>query len=242
MSSSSDSKGKVSVVAAPLEKTEFVSWRGLEDYLRAYERSAYQINACGQVVDGREPTFTLRKTSSRLEHNHPLNKRSFNQYPHNRTALEPEVVTTVNALRKAGAKEENILVYIHDNSTCNPTLQDVHNLVGKLKKQEHTANTSAKRLKQWMVEFSEQTDATHGTNLSKYKVFSIMTHDAFDNEQFVQHVITRNERTSTLFTALEEFERDNRVKRILINKGIMELGVLKTAFPATRSALPVSCD
>ncbi|ETK75673.1 hypothetical protein F441_18104 [Phytophthora nicotianae CJ01A1] len=52
-------------------------------------------------------------------------------------------------------------------------------------------------------------DATHGTNLSKYKVFSIMTHDAFDNEQFVQHAIMRNERTSTLLTALEEFERDN---------------------------------
>ncbi|ETL82332.1 hypothetical protein L917_17496 [Phytophthora nicotianae] len=82
-------------------------------------------------------------------------------------------------------------------------------------------------------------NATHGTNLPKYKVFSIMTHDAFDNEQFVQHAIMRNERTSTLLTALEEFEGDNRVKRILINKGIMELGVLKTAFP---EALVLLCQ
>ncbi|KAF1775111.1 hypothetical protein GQ600_24733 [Phytophthora cactorum] len=94
--------------------------------------------------------------SARLAHNHALSKHTFNQYPHNRTALEPEMVTTVNELRNAGAKKERILKYIFDNSKCNPSNKDVHNLVRKQKKQKDTAITSAKRLKQWMIEVSEE--------------------------------------------------------------------------------------
>jgi hypothetical protein len=52
-------------------------------------------------------------------------------------------------------------------------------------------------------------DATHGTNLSKYKVFSIMAHDAFGKGQFVQHAVMQNERNPTLLTALEQFKRYN---------------------------------
>ncbi|KAF1780840.1 hypothetical protein GQ600_5844 [Phytophthora cactorum] len=68
--------------------------------------------------------------------------------------IEPEAVTTVNELRKAGAKKKHIIKYIFDNSKCNPSNQDVHNLVQKLKKWEDTATSSAKRIKQWMIEFS----------------------------------------------------------------------------------------
>ncbi|ETN08659.1 hypothetical protein PPTG_22939 [Phytophthora nicotianae INRA-310] len=243
---------------------------------RAIECGA-QINACVQVQDKSIPTFVLRVTSARLVHNHPLNKRTFYQYPHVRTALEPDVLSTVNELRKAGAKKKRILKYIHDNSEFNPSNQDVHNLVRKLKTQENTANTSAKRLKQWMFEFSEEPgnvgrifvdsvhnktlatcitlqtkhmreiferfpevvmiDATHGTNVSKYKVFSIMAHDAFGKGQFVQHAIVQNERLPTLLTALEEFKRNNtawtRMKCILIDKDFTEISVLKMAFPDT---------
>ncbi|GMF52109.1 unnamed protein product [Phytophthora fragariaefolia] len=152
-----------------------------------------------------------------------MNKHSFDHYAHNRTALEPEVVSTVNELRKAGAKKKNIL---------------------RLKKQEDSGSTSAKRLKQWMVEFSEEPrnvgrifvnsirdktkhmrqlfdrfpevlmiDATHRTNSSKYKVSSIMTHDIFGKGQFVQHAVVQNERRTTFLTVLEEFKRNNPVWR-----------------------------
>ncbi|KAG3087838.1 hypothetical protein PC122_g8661 [Phytophthora cactorum] len=94
---------------------------------RAMECGA-QINACVHVEDESVPTFVLRIATARLVHNHHLNKHTFNQYQHNRNALEPEVVTTVNELRKAGAKRMRILKYIHDNSACNPSNQDVHNL------------------------------------------------------------------------------------------------------------------
>jgi hypothetical protein len=107
------------------------------------------------VKDASVTTYALKITTARLVHSHSLNKHTFNQYTHNRTALESDVVSTVNELQKAGAKKKSILKYIHDNSACNPSTQDVHNLVRKLKKQEDTAETSAKRLKQWMTEFSE---------------------------------------------------------------------------------------
>ncbi|ETP48577.1 hypothetical protein F442_05710, partial [Phytophthora nicotianae P10297] len=97
-----------------------------------------QINACVQVHGKSIPMFVLRITSARLAHSHPLNKHIFNQYPHNRNALEPDVVNPVNELRNAGAKKTSIFKYIIDNSNCNPTNQDVHNLVRKLKKQDET--------------------------------------------------------------------------------------------------------
>ncbi|KAG3187619.1 hypothetical protein C6341_g3154 [Phytophthora cactorum] len=102
------------------------------------------------------PALVLRVASARLAHNHALSKHTFNQYPHNRTALEPEMVTTVNELRNAGAKQERILKNIFDNSKCNPSNKDVYNLVRKQKKQKDTATTGAKRLKQWMIEVSEE--------------------------------------------------------------------------------------
>ncbi|ETL81828.1 hypothetical protein L917_17927, partial [Phytophthora nicotianae] len=52
-------------------------------------------------------------------------------------------------------------------------------------------------------------DATHGTNVSKYKVFSFMTHDAFGHGQYVQHAVVQNEGYETLLTAIETFKKHN---------------------------------
>ncbi|KAE8981980.1 hypothetical protein PR002_g23662, partial [Phytophthora rubi] len=69
----------------------------------------------------------------------------------------------------------------------------------------------------------------------KYKVFSIMAHDAFGKGQFVQHAVVQNERLPTLLTALEEFKRNNpawtRIRCILIDKDFTEISVLKMTFP-----------
>ncbi|KAE9287528.1 hypothetical protein PR003_g26031 [Phytophthora rubi] len=237
-----------------------------------------QINACVQVVDDSVPTFAVRITTARLEHNHHLSKHTFLQYPRNRMAIKSDLIETVDELRRAGAKKKSIMRYIQEKSGCVPNNQDVHNLVRKLKKQSDTAPTSAKRLRQWMIEFSAEPgnigrifvdkvqkktvatcitsqtehmrelfdrfpevlmidathgtnvskykvnathgtnvskyevlmiDATHGTNVSKYKVFSIMAHDVFGKGQFVQHAVLQNERRPMLMKALGEFKRNN---------------------------------
>ncbi|EGZ19022.1 hypothetical protein PHYSODRAFT_301446 [Phytophthora sojae] len=82
--------------------------------------------------------------------------------PRVKNALEPEVLSTVDTLRKAGASKKRIQQYIHENSVCTPTNQDVHNLVRRLEKREHTASTSAKWLKQWVQEFSEESGNVAG--------------------------------------------------------------------------------
>ncbi|KAE9080927.1 hypothetical protein PF010_g22202 [Phytophthora fragariae] len=130
---------------------------------RALECEA-QINACVQVVDNdaEVPEFVVRFTTWRLYHNHGLSEYTFRQYPRNRNALESEVLATVDTLRKAGASKKRIQQYIHENSVCTPTNQDVRNLVRRLKKREHTASTSAKRLKQWVQEFSEESGNVAG--------------------------------------------------------------------------------
>ncbi|KAE9139902.1 hypothetical protein PF010_g444, partial [Phytophthora fragariae] len=101
---------------------------------RALECEA-QINACVQVVDinAEVPEFVVRFTTWRLYHNHGLSEHTFRQYPRNRNALESEVLATVDTLRKNGASKKRIQQYIHENSVCTSTNQDVRNLVRRLK-------------------------------------------------------------------------------------------------------------
>ncbi|OWZ03011.1 hypothetical protein PHMEG_00025328 [Phytophthora megakarya] len=116
-----------------------------------------QINACVQALaDTNPPVFKLRITSCRLEHSHPLSEHTFNNYPHIRTAYEPEVADTLTYLAKAGAKKKRIIQFIHENSKCKPIAHDIHKFVLRLKKQGHTAPTSAKRVKLWMKEFTQE--------------------------------------------------------------------------------------
>ncbi|ETL42030.1 hypothetical protein L916_07092, partial [Phytophthora nicotianae] len=86
--------------------------------------------------------------------------------PHVRAALEPEVVTKVNELRKAGAKKKRILKYIQENSECNPLTQDVHNMIIAT-----CITLQTGHMRSLFDRFPEvfMIDATHGTNASKYK-------------------------------------------------------------------------
>ncbi|KUF83326.1 hypothetical protein AM587_10016089 [Phytophthora nicotianae] len=158
-------------------------WKRLQS--RAMECEA-QINACVQVDDAKVPTFILRITSARLVHNHPVNKLTYNQYPHVRTALESDVVGTVNELRKAGAKKKRILKYMHDNTDLNPSTQDVSNLIRRLKAKENTASTSATRLKKWMKEFAKESG-----NVGRIFVDSVG--EKYDKEmRFVAQVVSEH--------------------------------------------------
>ncbi|KAE9262408.1 hypothetical protein PF001_g32068, partial [Phytophthora fragariae] len=78
-------------------------------------------------------------------------------------------------------------------------------------------------------------DATHGTNSSKYKVFSFMAHDCFGHGQYVQHALVQNERYETLQTAIETFKKHNpaweKLRCVVIDKDFTEMSVLKASFP-----------
>ncbi|ETL42023.1 hypothetical protein L916_07093, partial [Phytophthora nicotianae] len=119
-----------------------------------------QINDCVQVDDDKVPTFILHITFALLVHNHSLDKRTYNQYPYVRTALESEVETTVNELRKTGAKKNQV----HSRKLRVQSVNTERAQYGaEVEKKESTAPTSAKRLKKGMVEFCEEPGNTIAT-------------------------------------------------------------------------------
>lgn len=87
-------------------------------------------------------------TKTHLVHNHPFNRDTFIGYAKNRLQLDDTTRATVNAIRKAGANRKKILQYIVENSGCEPSIRDVHNLVAKLKAEERDGATTDDRMKQ----------------------------------------------------------------------------------------------
>lgn len=84
-------------------------------------------------------------------------------------------------------------------------------------------------------------DATHDTNVSKYKVISFMAHDVFGRGLYVQHAVIQNERAKTLRTAINAFKDNNpdwvKIQYVLIDKDFTEMSVLRAALPSARILL-----
>lgn len=84
-------------------------------------------------------------------------------------------------------------------------------------------------------------DATHGTNRSKFKIFSKMAHDVFRKGQYVQHAVMQNERSETLMTAINAFNDHNpdwrKLQVVVVDKDFTEISVLSVAFPTVQILL-----
>ncbi|KAI9986782.1 hypothetical protein PInf_025743 [Phytophthora infestans] len=179
------SGGQPVMVAPPLEKKEFNSWGALDAYLKVYSAEAYQsfrARTNNKVVTRNKKIRDSRSTKPLVPEEWTHYSKTFvcthagkykprgqgKRKRQESRALEcdAQVCDAQSGsvglswaqfeLVKAGAKKKRILQFIHENSSCYPTSQDVHTLVRKLKKQTHTAQTSAKRLKQWMTEFRQE--------------------------------------------------------------------------------------
>ncbi|KAE9276774.1 hypothetical protein PR003_g28972, partial [Phytophthora rubi] len=84
-------------------------------------------------------------------------------------------------------------------------------------------------------------DSTHGTNSSKYKLFSFMIDDAFGHGQYVQHALVENESHACMMDAIGAFKKNNptwdRIRAIMIDKDFGEMRLLKREFPLARVLL-----
>lgn len=65
-------------------------------------------------------------------HNHEVSAAIYNGYPEVRNAYSPEVLATINVLRKAEAQRKKIHEYIVENTSHNVKMKDVHNLLSKM--------------------------------------------------------------------------------------------------------------
>ncbi|OWY99608.1 hypothetical protein PHMEG_00029363 [Phytophthora megakarya] len=81
-------------------------------------------------------------------------------------------------------------------------------------------------------------DATHGTNASKYKLFSFMIDDTFGHGQYVQHALVENESQACMHDAIQAFKKNNpswdRIRAIIIDKDFGEISLLKKEFPLAK--------
>nr|CCA27273.1 AlNc14C496G11927 [Albugo laibachii Nc14] len=76
------------------------------------------------------------RTTVNLEDNHQVSKRTYGLYYCTRAAWSEEMVDTINSLRQQGLQKKSIQRYIVEQSSLSPTLEDIANLIVKLKKRE----------------------------------------------------------------------------------------------------------
>lgn len=89
------------------------------------------MNACVKLTDR---GWKVQITKHVAKHNHAVERDVFALYPENRRVTDPDVLRTVNVLRRVGTDPQKILQYIHEDTSARPTLDDVVNLLAKMKK------------------------------------------------------------------------------------------------------------
>ena len=75
----------------------------------------------------------------------------------------------------------------------------------------HCITFATRQMRQYFAAFPEilLIDATHGTNDSLYKLFSIMVTDTFGHGQFVQHAVIDSENKTNMTSAIQAFKECN---------------------------------
>lgn len=106
-----------------------------------------QLNLVAKKVPGRDasdPTaWNVIVTKHFLMHNHPINAEAYRKYPQGRRVEDPHVLETVDALRRAGVKQRQILEYLAERTPHKDiTKADVHNLLTRLEKKRTRTNES----------------------------------------------------------------------------------------------------
>eukprot|EP00644_Phytophthora_capsici_P007426 jgi/Phyca11/112228/e_gw1.21.368.1 len=92
------------------------------------------------------------------EHNHALNKRTFESYAENRTVKDAQLTRDVAILHKAGAKAKGILRYLREQTGKATKLRDVHNMVQRHKTAEKAGLNDAQRAYAVLDEFTRQNE------------------------------------------------------------------------------------
>ncbi|KAG4224529.1 hypothetical protein PC116_g27020 [Phytophthora cactorum] len=110
-------------------------------------------------------------------------------------------------------------------------------------KTAQTITLQTRQMRRWFKAFPEAmlVDAMHNTNEWRYKLFSFMVNDVYSHSQYVYHSPMENESAECLTDAIGSFKFQNtmweKIKVIVIDKDVGELGVLEKQFPGVRIIL-----
>ncbi|OWY91546.1 LOW QUALITY PROTEIN: hypothetical protein PHMEG_00039830, partial [Phytophthora megakarya] len=131
---------------------------------------------------------------------------------------------------------------------CKPIVHNIHNFVLRLTKQEHTAPTSAKQVKLWMKEFTQEAgnvggmfvDTVNNKNIATcITLQTIHMREIFDRFPEVVMIDATHGANSSKYKIFSIMARDSFGKGqfvqhavcILIDKDFVEISVLTTSFP-----------
>ncbi|KAG2771709.1 hypothetical protein PC129_g5297 [Phytophthora cactorum] len=86
-------------------------------------------------------------------------------------------------------------------------------------------------------------DATHGTNINRYRLFSFMVTDKFGSGSFAQNALIDGETKVNMKSAFQVFKENNTawidVKVVFVDKDFTEIVVLAKELPD--NSLPLPC-
>ncbi|ETL83042.1 hypothetical protein L917_16932 [Phytophthora nicotianae] len=78
-------------------------------------------------------------------------------------------------------------------------------------------------------------DATHGTNINRYRLFSFMLTDKFGSGAFAQHSLIDGESRQNMINAVSAFKQNNpswnEIKVIVVDKDFTEISTLDDEYP-----------
>ena len=95
-------------------------------------------------------------TRQRTGHNHEVSPEAYKTYHEAREVSDTEVLAGVRTLHRAGANRKRILEYIMENTSAEPSMKDVHNLVVKLRQESYAFQTIEERIKAILEDFAAQ--------------------------------------------------------------------------------------
>ncbi|KAG4234886.1 hypothetical protein PC116_g16947 [Phytophthora cactorum] len=198
----------------------------------------YPAKLSAVLVQSGDGSYKVRVSKHIATHNHDVGRDVYYSYAEARKITSPGTRGVVKTLVQGGSKKKKILRYLKEISGKSVLPKDVENLVAKMRKETYTSEDDNERVAQtahtrrMTRKFPEAicVDATYGTNINRYRLFSFMVTDKFGCGSFAQHALVDGESKLNMLCAIRAFKQNNPgwtdVKVIEIDKDFTELALL----------------
>ncbi|KAG3184370.1 hypothetical protein PC128_g13755 [Phytophthora cactorum] len=176
------------------------------------------------LVQSGDGSYKFRVSKHIATHNHDVGREVYYSYAEARKITSPGTRGVVKTLVQGGSKKKKIPRYPKEVSVKPVLPKDVENLVAKMRKETYTSEDDNERVAQVHRDFSEDShmrrttrkfpeaicvDATYGTNISRYRLFSFMLTDKFGCGSFAQRALVDGESKLNMLCAIRAFKQNN---------------------------------
>ncbi|KAG2820669.1 hypothetical protein PC112_g11689 [Phytophthora cactorum] len=172
----------------------------------------YPAKLSAVLVQSGDGSYKVRVSKHIATHNHDVGRDVYYSYAEARKITSPGTRGVVKTLVQGGSKKKKILRYLKEISGKSVLPKDVENLVAKMRKETYTSEDDNERVAQtahtrrMTRKFPEAicVDATYGTNINRYRLFSFMVTDKFGCGSFAQHALVDGESKLNMLCAIQK--------------------------------------